>query len=336
MNSIKHKLWITLALFILLIAGGTVGYRFLSGFSWVDALYMTIITATTVGFGEVHPLDNTGKLFTVMLIVFSIIIYGYGISIVSEYLLNNRIFENIIKKRMENKVKKFKNHIILVGHGRIGKTVLKKLKKYGKQVVVIEKDPKNIPYNEDKKIVFLNDDATKDEVLMKAGIENADSLITSLGDDADNLFIVLSARQMNDKLNIISRATNDKTAKKLKLAGADKIILPYEIGGNYMASLLVTPDLVDFIQRLSLEDRNIDTNLEEISFEDCPEKYHNKSIAELNLRKKTGCTIIGYKKPDGEFIINPDPNTKLVKGSYIIVLGRPEQIKKLNELFGIK
>jgi len=125
------------------------------------------------------------------------------------------------------------------------------------------------------------------------------------------------------------------TLRKLKLAGADKIILPHKIGGDYMASLLVTPDLVEFMQQLALEDRNRRTNLEEISFDDCPMKYHNHSISELNLRKKTGCTIIGFKSQDGDYIINPDPDTKIVKGSNLIILGQPEQIERLNKLFGI-
>lgn len=318
-----------------IIVMGILGFHFLLNHKWIDAIYMTIITVTTVGFGEVQPLDDAGKLFTVGLILFSITIYGYGISIISEYLLNNRIFENIIKKRMEKKVKKFKNHIILVGHGRIGKIALNKLRHFNKQVVVIEKNTKNFSGDENKNIVFCQSDGTDDESLIRAGIENAAALITSLGEDADNLFIVLSARQLNKNLNIISRASNELTAKKLKLAGANKIILPHKIGGNFMASLLVTPDLVEFIQRLSLEERSTRTNLEEISFDDCPVEYHDKSIAELNLRKKTGCTIIGYKTPDGEYIINPDPSTKLIKGANIIILGQPDQIKKLNEMFNI-
>jgi len=321
---------------ITIIIIGILGYHYLSDYNWVDAIYMTIITVTTVGFGEVQVLNDIGKLFTVGLIILSIIIYGYGISIISEYVLNNRIFENIIKKRMENKVKNFKGHIILVGYGRIGKIALNKLRNFNRQVVVVEKDASLIGKNDSKNIIFCISDGTDDETLLRAGIINASALITSLGEDADNLFIVLSARQLNKDLNIISRATNERTAKKLELAGANKIILPHKIGGNFMASLLVTPDLVEFIQRLSLEERNTRTNLEEISFDDCPIEYHDKSIAELNLRKKTGCTIIGYKTASGEYIINPDPNTKLVKGSNIIILGQPEQIQKLNDMFNIK
>lgn len=336
MYKIKDKLVIAIFLIIVLAIIGVLGYHFLSGFSWIDALYMTVITATTVGFGEVHPLDDVSKLFTITLIIANLIIYGYGISIISEYMINGGFLKNIIQKRMENKIKRFNNHIILVGYGRNGKQALKKLMNYDKQVVIIENVEPHEKLLENNNIVFCYDDATDDKVLQRAGIEKASALISTLGTDTDNLFVVLSARQLNSKLNIISRASNSLVAKKLELAGANKIIFPHKIGGDYMASLLVTPDLVDFMQRLALEDRNRRTNLEEISFDDCPETYHNKTISHLNLRNKTGCTIIGFKTPDGKYIINPDANTKIIKGSNLIILGQPSQIKRLNALFDIK
>ncbi len=320
---------------ITLIGIGILGYHYLSNFSWIDAIYMTFITATTVGFGEVQPLDDIGKIFTVLLILFSIIIYGYGISIITEYLLNNRIFENLIQKRMEKKVSKFNNHIILVGYGRNGKQALKKLNSYDKQVVVIEKDELAENIMDNKKVVYCNADATNDDVLIRAGIKRAKSLISTLASDTNNLFVALSAKQLNPDIEIICRASDSSIAKKLKLAGADKIILPHKIGGDYMASLLVTPDLVEFMQRLAVEDRHRRTNLEEISFDDCPKKYHNKSISDLNLRKRTGCTIIGFKTKSGDYIINPDPETQIVEGSNLIILGQPEQIERLNKMFDI-
>lgn len=223
----------------------------------------------------------------------------------------------------------------MVGHGRNGAQALVKLNNYNKQVVIIETNPLEERITDNKNIVYCNADATNDEVLLRAGIERASALISTLASNTDNLFVVLSARQLNPNLEIICRASDTAIAKKLKLAGANKIIFPHKIGGDYMASLLVTPDLVEFIQRLALEDRNRRTNLEEISFDDCPIEYHDKTIADLDLRKRTGCTIIGFKTESGEYIINPDPDTKIVKGSNLIILGQPDQIKKLNEMFGI-
>ena len=297
---------------------------------------MTVITFSTVGFGEVEPLDDASRIFTVFLIISNIVVYAYAISIFSEYLINAPILKKIIKKRMEKAISKFKNHVILVGYGRNGKQALEKLKTFDKDVVIIEINAENENFENSGKFILMGGDATQDETLKRAGIENAGAIITTLSTDADNLYVILTAKQLNPDIRIISRASNDNAAKKLKLAGAHNVILPHKIGGEFMASLLVTPGLVEFIQQLSVEDRHKRTNLEEISFDDCPEKYHNHSIASLDLRKLTGCTVIGYKDPAGEYFVNPDPETKMVKGSTVIILGQPDQIRRLNELFDIK
>jgi voltage-gated potassium channel len=332
----RNDLLIAALLFFSLVAYGTLGYHYSQNYDWVDAVYMTIITVTTVGFGEVLPLDNTGKLITISLILTSIVIYGYAITVITEYVVGENIFKKIIDRRMKNKIKKFSNHIIIVGYGRTGKQAVKKLQNYNRKVVIIDV---NKPEKDDiidyENILFIEGDATKDEVLSDAGIINADSLMTTMHTDADNLFVVLSARQMNKNLKIVSRSSNKKTAHKMKLAGANRTIMPEVIGGDYMASLVVTPDLVEFINALSMEEVSHKTNLEEIHFNELPEKYQGKSIANLDLRRQTGCSIIGYKTGDNKYIINPSAETILEKDSAIIVLGQPEQIEKLNHLFGL-
>ncbi len=330
----RNELLLAALLFLLLITAGTLSFHWSQDYPWIDALYMTVITATTVGFGEVHPLDDTGKLLTIMLILMSIVVYAYTITVVTEYVIGENIFYKLIKRRMENKVHKLDKHVIITGYGRTGKQATQKLKNYHKKVVVIDiKKPEDDRLIDYENIYFIEGDATKDETLIKAGIARADSLLTTLPTDADNLFVVLSGRQINPSLKIVTRATNETTANKMKLAGADKVIMPEVIGGEFMASLVVTPDLVEFLNALSMEDVSQKTNLEEILFQDLPSQYQGQSIAALDLRRKTGCTIIGYKTPDHKYIINPSADTKLEKGSAIIVLGQPEQIQKLNQLF---
>ncbi len=330
----RNDLILAALLFLSLISLGTLGYHWSQNYSWIDALYMTVITATTVGFGEVHPLDTNGKILTIIIILASIIVYAYILTVVTEYVIGENIFIKLIKKRMENRIKKLKGHVIISGYGRTGQQAAKKLKDYNKKVVII--DWKKITEDDiidNESVFYLEGDATNDESLLKAGIEKADSLLTTLPTDADNLFVVLSARQLNAQLKIVSRADNETTANKIKLAGANKVIMPEIIGGEFMASLVVTPDLVEFLNALSLEDSIHKTNLEEILFQDLPTQYQGKSIAELSLRQKTGCTVIGYKTPDNRYIINPSADTKLEKGSAIIVLGQPEQIQKLSQFF---
>ena len=329
----RNELTIAALLFLLLIITGATGYHFSQNYPWIDALYMTVITVTTVGFGEVYPLNSGGKLLTIFLILSSIIIYAYTITVITEYVVGENIFKKLIEKRMENKIKKLQNHVIIAGYGRTGKQAVRKLKNYNRKVVIIDTiSPVNDPLIDFENVFFINGDATKDDILQKAGISFAASLITTLHTDADNLFVVLSARQMNPALILVSRASNEKTADKMKLAGANRIIMPEVIGGEFMASLVVTPDLVEFLNALSMEDAGHKTNLEEIHFNDLPEKYQGKTIAGLDLRRKTGCSIIGYKTPDNRYIINPAADTKLEKGSAIIVLGQTDQIESLNRL----
>ena len=184
-------------------------------------------------------------------------------------------------------------------------------------------------------VPFVLGNANEDEVLLKAGIDRAQCLISALPNDADNLFVVLSARQINKGMNIISRASQEASYKKLKLAGANNVILPDKIGGDHMASLVVVPDLIEFIDNLSIVGK-ANINIEEVAVEKLYDIKNIKTIKDLDLRRKTGCTVIGYKDPKGEYIVNPEADLKLVPNSKVIVLGRPEQIQKLNTLYNLE
>ncbi|MEN8125534.1 MAG: potassium channel protein [Bacteroidota bacterium] len=333
LRNIKSKVYTALSFLFGVIALGTFGYIMISGYSFVDALYMTIITISTVGFKEVVPLDTNSKIFTILLILTSISIYGYVISVLTEYISNNKLFEELKNKKVQNRIDKLSNHIIVCGYGRNGKQAAERLIKYNKPCVVVENETELIDQIMlDGNLLWVKGDATNDEVLKKAGIYNAASLITTLPSDANNLYVVLSARQLNAKCKIISRASNDSSYAKLKIAGADNVIMPDKLGGEHMASLVVTPDIIEFIDRLSIEGES-SNNIEELIIEDLPEEFKNKSILDLNLRRKTGCNVIGFKTPNKEYIINPDADTKLIPNSKLIVIGKPEQIEKLHQLF---
>jgi voltage-gated potassium channel len=314
---------------------GIIGYRFISNYEWIDAIYMTVITITTVGFAEVNPLDTQSKIFTVFLILASVVIVGYAISIITEYILSRNNFEDIKQRKMQKEIEAMSGHIIICGFGRNGKQASIKLQDYGKPFVIIERNKDVIERLQEDGLPYVFGNANEDETLIEAGIDRASTLITALPSDADNLFVVLSARQINKELCIISRASQETSYNKLKLAGANNVILPDKIGGDHMASLVVIPDLVEFIDNLGIVgERNI--NIEEIKVEQLYDTEHVKTIRELDLRKKTGCTVIGFKDENGEYIVNPEADTKLVPGSKIIVLGRPEQINKLNSEFNIE
>lgn len=332
MNDFQAKLYRVLLLFLLVIIIGVVGYMYLSDDTFINALYMTIITITTVGFGEVHPLTDVEKIFTVFLILMSVVILGLIASVITQYVASGELFEKLKFKKVQKKIENLKNHTIVCGYGRNGKQAIIKLKKYNKRVVIIESDEKLIGEIEKENLLLINGDATNDDVLEKAGIKEASNLITTLPSDADNLFVVLSARQLNKELTIVSRASDDPSDSKLRIAGANNVIMPDKLGGDHMASLLVTPDIVEFVDKLAVDSDNA-THLEEIVVNDLPKEFLSKSIRDLDLRKKTGCTVIGFKSPDNEYLINPEAETQLVSNSKLIVLGSSDQIQNLNKLF---
>jgi len=329
---LKTKLYISIILLTIVLTIGISGFMFISNETFIDALYMTIITMSTVGFGTLHKLTEAEKLFTIFLIVISISTYGYAVTAITEYLTQSDFFKLLKYKKVHQKIQKLENHTIVCGYGRNGKQAVNKLRQFNEPCVVIEKRTNEIADLERDGVLYVEGDATNDDDLKKVGLEKAKSLITALPSDADNLFVVLSARQFNKTFTIISRASNESSYGKLKIAGATNVIMPDKLGGAHMASLVVTPDLIEFIDRLTIAG-NENANLEEISVNSLPKEYFSKTILDLDLRKKTGCTAIGFKTSLGEYIINPEANTKLEKDTYLIVLGNKEQINRLREIF---
>lgn len=331
-NSFKSKLYSSLVLITLVITFGTIGYTMLSDVDILDALYMTIITMSTVGFREIEDFGASEKLFTIVLILVSIVVYGYSVASLTEYLASSKIFQRLKLRKVQQSIQNLKNHSVVCGYGRNGKQAVAKLKKFNVPCVIIEKDKELIEELDAANMLYVEGDATNDNTLLKAGLKDAKNLITALPSDADNLFVVFSARQLNNNLTIISRASTESSDSKLRMAGANNIIMPDKIGGDHMASLVVTPDLVEFIDKLTISEE-CSTNLVEIAIDDLPKEFLNKTITDLDLRKKTGCTVIGFKSANNTYLINPEANTKLTTGSNLILLGRPEQIQKLHEVY---
>lgn len=331
----RTKIYTAVFLLFVILLIGVSGYKFISNYSWIDAIYMTVITLTTVGFGEVVPLDYNSKVFTIFLILASVIIMGYALSIITEYILSKNNLEELKHKKMEKEINSFKNHVVICGYGRNGKQAAQKLLTHKKAFVVIEKNREVEERLKLDDVPYIIGNANEDEVLMRAGIDRASNFISALPNDADNLFVVLSTRQINKDINIISRASNESSYDKLKFAGANNVILPDKIGGDHMASLVVVPGLMEFLDNLSIVGKS-SINIEEVAVEKLFAKQRVSTIKDLDLRKKTGCTIIGYKDENGEYIVNPEADLELAPNSKIIVLGRPEQIEALNSAYNIE
>lgn len=334
----KHfsKIYFSLALLLLIIFIGVLGYIVIEGYNLLDAFYMTVITVATVGFREVHPLSDEGKLFTAFLIITSFGTFAYAVSSITKYVVDGEFNIYFKNYKVLSAIEKLENHVIICGFGRNGKQAANVLKKHNTRFVVIEQKKEIISSITHKySNLVLEGDGTQDETLLKAGIMRAKAIITTLPVDADNVFLVLSARALNPKLTIISRASDDNSDKKLKIAGANNIIMPDKLGGAHMASLVLKPDVMEFIDYITGQGgENI--RLEEITFDNLSEEYRNKTIRDLEIRNKSGANIIGFKTSQGEYIINPSADTKIIHDAKIFVLGTADQIIKLKELFAIK
>jgi voltage-gated potassium channel len=324
-----------LFLLLTIIFTGTIFYHFHESARWLDAFYMTVITVATVGFGEIVPLSDIGRVFTAFLILGSFGIFAYAVSSITKFVIDGEF--NIIQKnrKLKAELEKLSQHVIICGYGRNGKQAASVLKKFDQRFVVIEqKKELTDTMNHDYKHLVITGDSTHDDVLIKAGIQNAKALITTLPIDADNLFIVLTARSLNPTLTIISRASEDGTDKKLRIAGANNVIMPDKIGGAHMAELVMKPDVIEFIDFITGQGGDA-INLEEFTFESLPEHLQNKSIKELEIRNKSGANIIGFKTADGQYTVNPSPDTVMIPHAKLFVLGTPEQIKNLKLIFGM-
>jgi len=326
-----RKVYIALLLLFIIIFVGIFGFIIIEDYTLIEAFYMTILTVSTVGFNEVRPLSETGWLFTSFLIIFSFGTFIYAITSISNYVLDGEYKVYFKDLRLNKRVSKISKHTIICGYGRNGKQAASELKSHHRKYVVVEHNKEmSEELREAHDIPFVEGDATLERTLEKAGIESATALITTLPKDADNLFVVLTAREMNPNLLIISRASKDNSDKKLKRAGADNVIMPDKIGGAHMASLVIKPDVIEFMDYVMGQGSNT-VNLEEITFENLPDELKNKSIRELGIRDKSGANIVGFRTPQGEYIINPSPETVITPQAKIFVLGTIEQINDFRE-----
>ena len=322
---------IAVGFLMIMVVIGIAGFMLL-GFTFTEAFYQTVITIATVGFEEVHPLSNAGMLFTSFLVIFSFGIFAYAVSTFTRYIIEG-VFRNTFK---DNKVKRtidrLTNHVVICGYGRNGKQATSELHGHGVPIVIIEKDPDAVQeLRQTPGMLYIEGDASSEEILEQARLPYARAMISTLPVDADNLFVVLTAREINPKLKIISRASMDHSDLKLKRAGASNVIMPDKIGGQRMAKLVAQPDVVEFIDYMMLQSTE-NVVLEEIDCSDVSTCFAGKSIRELDVRNESGANIIGMKRQDNSYLINPLPETLLTPSDKLFVLGTRSQIERLKEL----
>lgn len=328
---------ILVVIFVLIV--GVIGYTILwkdENISIIDALYMTIITITTVGFSEIHPLNNIGRLFTIFIAISGIGSLFYVLTIIMENLFILQLHNYRRKKKMIKEIENLSNHIIIVGYGRVGQLAAKVLKDRNESFVVIDDDFKEYDsVNLKADILKIVGNATEDYILTRAGIERARGLIVATGNPATTVFVVLTAKVLNPNIFIVARADEDTDIIKLQRAGADRIVNPYSIGGQRMANLMINTNVVDFLET-SFEVNSTGLKIENLSLpKNC--NWYNKTLKDINIRKNYGISILAVIRDQKPFI-NPGGNFVLKDNDQLIILGLESDLNKFIDalLKGVK
>ena len=325
----RKKLFLALALIIIVIAFGTAGYQLIEGWNFLDALYMTIITLTTVGYREVHELSSRGMIFTIVLLMVGVGTFLYALSAGAKIILEGELQELFGRKRLEKKIKELKGHYIVCGYGRMGKIICRELKAKNVPFVAIERNGDFLNNRLDD-FLGISGDATNDDILREAGIERAKGLISVLPNDALNLYVVLSARELNPDLHIVARAGEEGSENKLLRAGADKVVSPYHIGGLRIAHTILRPAVVDFIE-FATKTGNLELQMEEVTI---PEgsSMADKSLDQCGIGRELGIIIVGIKRHTGEMRFNPTSRSTVKAGDTLIALGEISKLKVLENM----
>ncbi len=329
MDPIK-QLKVSLLVLLLVVSFGTGGFMLLEHWNVLDSFYMTVITLGTVGFKEVHELDNAGKLFTVMLIFVGVSFLGYTVTRVAQIMFEGQFQRFIGRQKVEKKIGSMRDHYIICGYGRIGSLICREFAAEQLPFVVVENLPEVLAKLEDEGYPYLRGNATEDETLLKAGIKRAKGLVSVVTSDSENVYITLTARGLNPDLYILARSGEPGSEIKLQRAGANKVVSPYQIGGSRMAHAILKPNVVDFIE-IATGRGHYDLQMEEIFIPD-RSPFADKNLLETGFRRETGVIIVGIKKQTGKMVFNPESGTLIEARDTLIVLGESSAIEKMEQL----
>ena len=325
------KLYFNFTLLLFVLSFGTFSYHQIENMPFFEAFYMTIITISTVGFSEVMPLSHYGRIITIIIISTGITIGAYTIGMLVRIFVEGELKESFGRKKMEKQISKLKNHFIICGFGRIGELICRELHSSNIDFVVIEKDPQVTERLENNNFLYIPLDSTSEETLIQAGIMDAKGLVTAVTHDADNVFIILTAKGLRPDIFVLSRSSDVKNEGKLIRAGASRVVSPYLIGGRRMAQMLIKPTVTDFIDIVMMNNK-LDLLMEEVRIRP-GSKIVGKNLIESNLRQDYGVIIVAIKKKIGQMIFNPKPSEKLEAEDILVVLAeKKEDMEKMDQV----
>jgi voltage-gated potassium channel len=315
---------------VLLLALGTIGYMLIEGWGLIDSLYMTVITLATVGYGEVHEVSQPGRVFTVILIVLGVGFFLYVVGNIIQFLVEGRMRIILGRRKLDKQINEEKDHYIICGYGRIGRVLCRYLRQRNLDVVVIERDWDRVPILDEDDILYVIGEATDEVNLRKAGIDRAKGLVTALGTDAENVFLLLTAKQLNPLLYVVARASQNVTKKTLTAAGANMVVSPYDVGARRMAHAILRPSVIDFLE-LAFADESTDINIEEIPVSPSSELIET-TLKDSGIRQNYNLIILAVKRADGGMLFNPLAETKIEAADTLIAVGEHKNLAELEKI----
>lgn len=331
MTRLRFRVRYALVAIVVVIALGTVGFYFIEGWSFTDSLFMTVTTVTTVGYGEVHPLSQTGRIFSICLMLVGVGTVAYALSTTVQSIVQWELLETVGQRRRFREMSKLHEHFIICGAGRVGSRIIREMQREGCPFVVIEREQQKVVDLIEQGGHVIVGDSTLEETLREAGVERARGLAACLPDDADNLYVVLIARDLNEKVHIVARAVEEQAEPRLIRAGANRVVAPTIIGSRRMAEALIKPAVADFMDSITAE--NLDLGFDEVELQpDCV--YVGRKLKYTTIRSDLDVVIIAIRRRNGEMIFNPSGDAILEVGDLLIAIGRAESLMELDRQAG--
>jgi voltage-gated potassium channel len=330
MDHLPRRLAFIAIALTLTLAGGTLGFVLIEHYPVFDAFYMTLTTVTTVGYGEMHPLSQAGRIFNCFLILFGVVTLLLAIGAMTQTVIELELNQFFGKRRIKNMIEKLQGHIILCGYGRVGRGAADELMQAGAKFVVVDRDEDRVENAIKAGMLAVLADASHDRTLQDVGIDRAQGLIATLASDADNLFVILTAKTLNPKLHLSARVAEETSEQKMRRAGADFVFAPYNSTGHRMAQALLKPHVQQFLD-FTPQNMGLDAGIEQVRVAD-RSAFADQSLADMQLGRELGVIVLAIRKASGEMLFNPPAEAKIIGGDHLIVMGRPGGLRRLEQL----
>jgi voltage-gated potassium channel len=330
MRRFRNRLILISTALVAILAGGTLGFIFIDGYPPFDAFYMTLITVSTVGYAEVHPLSHAGRIFNSFLIFFGVTIMLLAVGGMTQAIIELELNQYFGKRRNKKMIDRLNDHYIVCGFGRVGRGAASELQRAGVPFLVVDKNEDRVEWAMKAGMLAALADATNDETLRDAGVLRAKGLIATLSSDADNLFVILSAKALKPSLLVSARIATEETERKMRLAGADYVFAPYDMTGYRMAQVMLKPHVFQFID-FTTKSIGLDVGIEQVRVPSSSE-FVSKSLEEMQIRKELGVIVLAIRKSDGRMLFNPPADAEIHGGDFLIVMGESANLQRLEQM----